>query len=114
MPTFEISTTTVKPGIIRMDLSGELDASTAAQFRDEINQAAGQELKRLVLFMEALDYMASAGIRVLVFAKQKMGADVDIYVVAAQDAVKETLKLTGLEGALFIHDVYDAAVIENI
>ena len=98
--------------IFKVTLTGELDANTAPAFRTEIEQAAAKQARRVVLLLSGLDYMASAGVRVLVFAKQKMGAQVDIYVVAPQDSIRETLELTGLQNALYILDDYDAARIE--
>jgi len=111
---FNAVTETIKSGIVKITLSGELDANTAAAFRAEVEKAAAQRPKRLVLMMQELEYMASAGVRVLVFAKQKMGAGVEIMAVAPQDTVLETLKLTGLERALEILPAYDAAKIENL
>lgn len=96
--------------IAKITLSGELDANVAPMFKAEVEKAVNQQAKRLVLFMQDLSYMASAGVRVLVFAKQKMGASVDVYVVGAQESVRETLELTGLAHSLIILDEYDAAM----
>lgn len=93
-------------------LIGELDAGVAGQFRDAVEQAARADADRLVLDMTNLDYMASAGLRGLVFAKQKMGANVDIFVVGAHDAVFETIEMTGFHHSVFMLDIYDAAQIE--
>ena len=109
---FNVSSEWTNDKILKITLTGELDASTAPEFKTEIEKAASQGARRVVLLMSGLDYMASAGVRVLVFAKQKMGSHVDIYVVAPQDSIRETLVLTGLENALYLLDSYDAARIE--
>ena len=93
-------------------LTGELDASVAGQLRDAVVEAANADAQRLVLDMTNLDYMASAGLRGLVFAKQKMGANVDIFIVGAHDAVFETIEMTGFHHSVFMLDTYDAAQIE--
>ncbi len=111
---FQIASETVKAGIVRIDLSGELDASTAPVFKAEIEKAASQSLKRLVRLVRDLEYMASAGVRVLVFAKQKMGSGVDIVIACPQESVRETLQLTGLEQAFLVMSDYDAAQIEAV
>jgi len=111
---FNAVSETVKPGVVKITLSGELDANSAGVFRSEIENVASQKPKHLVLLMEGVGYMASAGVRVLVFAKQKMGAGVDIFVVAPQESVLETLQLTGMNQALYILEKYDAARIENV
>jgi anti-anti-sigma factor len=99
-------------GIARITLSGELDASVAGQFRDEIEHMASSKPRRLVLIMTDLDYMASAGLRALVFAKQKMGSGVDIYTVGVHDAVLETIEMTGFQHSVIMLESYDAATIE--
>ncbi len=98
----------------KIKLAGELDASTAPIFKAEIEKAAVENVKRLVLLMEDLDYMASAGLRVLIFAKQKMGAKADIYVVGAQETVLDTLKKTGYDQSVIVLEQYDATQIENV
>ncbi len=101
-------------GVAMITLVGELDASVADQFRSEIQKAADQDAKRLVLMLKGLDYMASAGLRVLIFAKQKMGSQVDIYVVEPTEAIRETITMTGFVQSVIVMDEYIASEIETI
>ncbi|GAK55461.1 anti-sigma factor antagonist [Candidatus Vecturithrix granuli] len=111
---FDVTLEMVKGTIAKITLSGELDASVAAQFKAKVEEAAAQKAKRLVLMLQDLSYIASAGIRVLIFAKQKMGSGVDIFVVAPQEQVMETLEMTGLQYSVEVLDVYDAEKIETL
>ncbi len=99
-------------GVARITLVGELDASVATLFREKIEAAAQQQARRLALMMEGLEYMSSAGLRVLVFAKQKMGTDVGIFVIGAQPQIVEPIKQTGFHYSVTMLDAYDAAVVE--
>jgi anti-anti-sigma factor len=100
-------------GIAKITLSGELDASVAQDFRDKVDLAAGKGAKRLVLIMTELEFMASAGLRSLIFAKQKMGAGVDIFVIGAQAPIVDTLTMTGFQHSVIMLAEYDAAQIET-
>jgi anti-anti-sigma factor len=91
---------------VKVRLEGELDASSAGQFKQTIEQAAGKAPKKLVLFVDKLSFMASAGLRVLIFAKQKMGAGVDIYVIGATGPVLSTLQMSGFHHAVYLKDSY--------
>ena len=108
------ATLTVDSGIAKITMSGELDASMTSVFQREIENAQTQKAKRLVLLMSGLDYIASAGLRALVFAKQKMGPSVDIYVVGAQQQIIDTLQMTGFDRSIIIMETYDVRAIENI
>jgi anti-anti-sigma factor len=99
--------------IAKITLIGELDAASAGGFRDRIAEAASQNPRALVLMMENLDYMASAGLRTLIFAKQKMGAGVDIYVIGAHESITETLELTGFQNSVISLPTYEPATIEH-
>ena len=105
-------TSDVNNGVARITLSGELDASVAGQFKTAVEQAAAAQPKSLALLVSDLSYMSSAGLRALVFAKQKMGAGIRIFVVGAQETVLETIEMTGFSHSVVLLEAYDAAQIE--
>ena len=92
--------------IAEITLSGELDASTAPIFKSEVEKAVGVDIKKLILIMKDLEYISSAGLRVLIFAKQKMGAKVDIYLVGMQELVRDTIEKTGFHHSVIVVDEY--------
>jgi anti-anti-sigma factor len=93
-------------GTALITLVGELDATSASLFKEEVERAATTQVDRLVLLMKDLTYIASAGLRVLIFAKQKMGAHVEIYIIGAQEQVVDTLQKTGFDRSCTMQDTY--------
>jgi anti-sigma B factor antagonist len=87
-------------------LSGELDAATAPQFKEAIEQAAEAKPRRLVFLMGELEFMASAGLRVLIFARQKMGSGVSLYVIGSHGPVLNTLTMSGFHHSVHMQDTY--------
>ncbi|MGB5687356.1 MAG: STAS domain-containing protein [Candidatus Electrothrix sp.] len=110
----ETSLEMTENGVAKITLSGKLDAGTTGQFQAHIEEAVENKVKRIALLLEGLSFMASAGLRMLVFAKQKLGSSVDIYVIAAQEQVVETIEMTGLNHSVIMRTSYDAAEIEEI
>ena len=108
------ATLTLDADIAKITMSGELDASMAPVFQREVERAVDHKVKRLVLLMSELEYIASAGLRVLVFTRQKMGPGVDIYVVGAQQQVMDTLQMTGFDRSIIAIATYDTGMLEPL
>jgi anti-anti-sigma factor len=96
-------------GVAKFTLVGRLDANTAPLFKQEIERLAVERPGVVALFVEELEFMASAGIRMLVFTKQKLGAGTDIYVIGAQPQILSTLEMTGVDKSVILADVFEPA-----
>ena len=84
-------------------LIGELDGSTAPKVRVLVDELLAHSPSNLVLHLEKLTFMASAGLRVLIFAKQK-APELKIYVVKPQEPILETLHKTGFYQGVYVVD----------
>lgn len=96
---------TVDGDIATIRLSGELDRTSAPRLDDLVGRAADRpSLTRLVLLVEGLTYMSSAGLRSLVFAHQRMPREAEIVIVGAQQGVAETIRLTGFDQSVVLQE----------
>lgn len=94
--------------VARIVLAGKLDATNAGAFQEELKKLIGQEVNKIVFFAKDLEYIASAGLRVMIFAKQRIGANTQVYLVGGQDAVLDVVKMSGLDTFMIIQDSFDA------
>lgn len=94
--------------VVIIHLSGDLDASSAPNFYAILQQAAAHSPRQLCLAMHKLAYIASAGVRGLVFARQKMSEDVEVIIEGANESVAETIRMAGMEHAITIRESFSA------
>ncbi|WP_214319701.1 anti-sigma factor antagonist [Nonomuraea sediminis] len=81
-------------------LIGELDGRSAPELNDLVVQAVGQQVAKLVLLLDELTYMSSAGVRCLIFAHQKLPRDSEITLVGTSEEVAETIRMTGFDRSI--------------
>jgi anti-anti-sigma factor len=91
-------------GTAVITLEGELNTQTAPVFQDEVEHAATGDVEQLVLDMTRLSYLSSAGLRGLVFARQKMADDVQIVLVGVNESVEQTIRLVGFHQSVVFSD----------
>ena len=75
-------------------LEGRLDTITSPDLEGEINKAT-PDAKKLILDLKSLDYISSAGLRVLLGAAQAMDGKGDMVVRDLNQSVREVFDLTG-------------------
>lgn len=91
-------------GITILALQGRLDATTANEFEQQLLARIQQGQTRLVLDFEQLDYISSAGLRVLLKAvKELKHCDGRLFLCAVKDYVREVFDLSGFVSFLPIH-----------
>ena len=84
-----------------MKIEGRLDTTTAPELEKAIN-GEGDELKSLVLDFEGVDYISSAGLRVLLTAQKKMNAQGHMELWGVSEAVMDVFEMTGFADILVI------------
>ncbi len=98
---------TCKDGIAKAELTGRLDASSAPTLQNALKEILGEKIEKLVFFVKNLEYISSAGLRVIIFTKQKIGVDAKLYLIQAQDTVLEVIKMSGLDNFMIIQDTFE-------
>jgi anti-anti-sigma factor len=99
---------TVDANTARIALSGVLDGSTASRLRETVDKVLTGKPAQLILQVEQLSFMASAGLRIIIFAKQKQ-PNLKIYLVKPQPTIMDTLHKTGFFDEVYITDVEPAS-----
>lgn len=91
-------------GVAKIELIGKLDAVKAPELMDELKKLIGQKIEKIYFIADKLEYISSAGLRVMIFSKQKIGIDADIYLIGATEEVLDVIKMSGLDNFLIIQD----------
>ena len=82
--------------LVTLEITGRLDTTTAPNLEAVINELS-EETKELVFNMAELEYISSAGIRVLLWAYKKMNQSGGIMRIEKEnDIVREVFEMTGL------------------
>ena len=86
-------------------LSGRLDAQTSDSASDELSRVAQQGKVNILLNLNDLEFVSSAGLRVLLqIAKLVQGENGKLMVCHANGVVKEVMELSGFESFLQMHE----------
>ena len=84
-----------------IEIIGRLDTTTAPALDKAINEDIG-DTKNLVLNVKAMEYISSAGLRVLLGAQKKMQKIGSMKVVNVCEEVMEVFEMTGFADILVI------------
>lgn len=79
---------------LSLALVGRLDTTTAPQLEAELN-ATLDGVTELVLDFAKLDYISSAGLRVLLAAQKRMNKQGSMIIRNTNDDIKEVFEITG-------------------
>jgi anti-anti-sigma factor len=83
--------------ILTIVLGGELATGNAPALMDELNKFKNQGIEKIVFDATKLTYIASSGIRVIIFAKQKLGGNPEIEFVNCAKDIYDVFEMTGIQ-----------------
>ena len=97
--------------IIIFKLNGNLNSNTSPELEDKIFEAIKNESKNMILDFEDLDYISSAGLRVIMKATKNLKQSEGMIVLCSmQDYVKEVFEIAGFDAYLPIVPTMDDAL----
>lgn len=93
-------------GNLQVSIEGRLDTATSPEFQNELNSVTGGSLNSIHIFvldLEKLDYISSAGLRVILMIHKEMAANGGKFVIKnVCDEVKSVFEVTGFYQILTI------------
>jgi anti-sigma B factor antagonist len=86
--------------LVTLEITGRLDTTTAPNLESVINELS-EDTRELIFDMSGVEYISSAGIRVLLGAYKKMTLNQGtMRIEKANDMVREVFEMTGLSDML--------------
>lgn len=86
---------------LRLELKGRLDTTTAPQLQDMVDLHL-KGVEELVMDFGGLDYLSSAGLRVLLIAQKLMSRQGRMIIRNVNETVMEVFEVTGFNDLLTI------------
>jgi len=92
-------------GIVTISIKGRMDADTAPEAEKTVNSILKGDSNRLLFDLEQLEYLSSAGLRVLLSAaKELKRREGKIVLCSLNEFVKEIFEVSGFESLIPISD----------
>ena len=97
-------------GVVTLRLAGRLDTTTAPAFEDTILGRIESGERHVVIDLAQLDYISSAGLRVIVLAGKRLSAaNGKMVLCSLRDRVREVFDIAGLSSIFSIYGSHDDA-----
>ena len=98
-------------GIVFIAIKGRLDADTSPQAEKVVKEALDGQTTRILFNLASLEYLSSAGLRVLLGAAKEMRRkDGKIVLCALNEFVKEIFEVSGFQSLIPIADSVESGI----
>lgn len=92
-------------GVTVIAVDGEIDVYTAPRLRERLTELVGEGSHHLVVDLEAVEFLDSTGLGVLVGGLKKVRShDGSLELVCTQERLLKIFRITGLAKVFRIHD----------
>lgn len=86
-----------------------IDAAVAVAFKDQVNELAGKDAKRVILDLKSVDFLDSSGLGAVVAIMKLLGKERALELSGLRPTVAKVFKLTRMDSVFAIHPDLDAA-----
>ena len=87
---------------LTVKVEGRIDTITSQELEKSLNEDI-ENINSLTLDFEALEYISSAGLRVLISTQKKLKAnDAQLTIINVNDTIKEIFRMSGFDKILTI------------
>ena len=91
-------------GVVIASPDGRIDSSNSREFHTELEGAVSDSDTALILDFEAISYISSAGLRVILLTgKSLQKSDTKFALCSMSDSIREIFKISGFEKIIDIH-----------
>ncbi|MBB2990325.1 anti-anti-sigma factor [Mycolicibacterium iranicum] len=97
-------------GVAVLAVTDVVDAATAPQLSSAVDEAFAGAPSGLVLDLTDVNFLGSAGMTILMKAKERAGDNVGFAVVAVGNATRRPMTVLGLDAELPLYDTRDEAL----
>lgn len=87
---------------LTLEIEGRIDTTTAPALEGELKHAVTSEIKSLVFDFAKVEYISSAGLRVLLAAQKVMKRQGSMVIKHVNDVIMEVFEVTGFSDILTI------------
>lgn len=106
-------TTTDADGVTVVQIEGTLDTNSAPQAQKEMEELLADGRAKIVMDFSAVDFISSAGLRVLLMTAKKVGAaGGGLRLCGLNEAVREVIEMSGFTVFLSLFDNRTEALAE--
>ena len=99
--------------VVKITLSGELDNLAIHGFRKEMEKVVSENPVKVAFVMNELKSINAQGVRAIIFEKQKMSIDCDLYICGANPEVRTMFDKEELTEEVMILDNYDKTKMDQ-
>lgn len=89
-------------GVLTMEIDGRIDTMTAPELESELKHSVTNDVQSLIFDFAKVEYLTSAGIRVIMAAEKVMSTQGQMKLIHVNDEINEIFDMTGLIDLLVI------------
>jgi anti-anti-sigma factor len=91
-------------GTLIVKIEGRVDGANAREFEDALEAAIGEDDRAVIMDFEALSYISSAGLRVILLtARTLRERDKEFVVCSLSDPIREVFEISGFDKIIPVH-----------